>query len=228
MSRVPDQFVIEDDFTLPMEEYTLPIKKLIKKQWMVDLQDYLHKIPPGSLISIASGDSSYENVLLNWLISATVNTYPPLSHILILSLDRPLHKTLVDHGFDSLYVGYKDLLASNLHSENHKRPLAFYKVMVTRLTVMRLMNHWGYDTANYDTDAIILKNPEHLYYRDFKSSDLIGSKAAVPNLSMCAGVFMTKSTPRIGICFISCRELALQTMQICGSYINYCGSAHKL
>ena len=140
-----------------MEEYTLPIKNLIKKQWMMDLQAYLHRISPGSLISIASGDSSYENVLLNWLISATVNTYPPLSHILILSLDRPLHKTLVDHGFDSLYVDYNDLLASNLQDDNRGRPLAFYKVMVARLTVMRLMNHWGYDTANYDTDAIILK-----------------------------------------------------------------------
>ena len=73
-------------------------------------------------------------------------------------------------------------------------------VMVMRLTVMRLLNHWGYDAANYDTDALILKNPEQLFYDDLESSDLIGSRGYssvvkdVLGLALCAGVFMIKST----------------------------------
>ena len=210
MKFQPAHFRIRDKFILPMPKMTLPIYKLITKPWMADLRNYLHQIPPnstGSPISIASSDSNYENVLLNWLLSAAVNTNPPLSHILVLSLDKPLHDTLVTHGFDSVYVDYRDLLASDVlkNIQNSDR-LAFHVVMVLRLTVMRLMNHWGYDAANYDTDAIILKNPEDLYYGEFKDSDVIGSRGRFPEsvknvfgLTLCAGVFMVKSTQQTGM-----------------------------
>lgn len=170
---------------------------------MKDLQNYLHKIPPesnggSSLISILSCDSSFEDVLMNWLISATVNTHPPLSHVLILSLDQGLHRTLVKHGFDSVYVHSKELLV-------HADFSAFYVVLIVRLTVMRLLNHWGYDAANYDTDAVILKNPKHLYYGELQSSDFIGSRGKFPlkavkkfGMALCAGVFMVKSSPETG------------------------------
>ena len=209
MKFQPDHFVIRDGFSLPLPRITLPIHNLITKQWMADLRNYLYKIPPnstGSPISIASSDSNYENVLINWLISATVNVHPPLSHILILSLDKPLHERLLNHGFDSVHVDAKDLFASNMLSKiQHSDRLAFYVVMVLRLTVMRLLNHWGYDAANYDTDAIILRNPELLYYSDFNSSDVIGSRGRFPEsvkdvfgLTLCAGVFMVKSTHQTG------------------------------
>ncbi len=202
-----DHFVIGDEFTLPMPRLTLPISNLITKQWMMDLRNYLSKIPSNSLISVTSGNSKYENVLLNWLISATVNTDPPLSHILILSLDKPLHQTLVEHGFDSVYVDFKDLLASDiLERLQQRKHTVYFVLMILRQTVMRLMNHWGYDAANYDTDAIILKNPEQLYYGDFMNSDLIGSRGTFPGsvrkvlgLTLCAGTFMSKSTLETGI-----------------------------
>ncbi len=197
---------LDQGINLPMEEFTLPIEELLKKQWMADLRDYLHKIPPGSLVSIVSSDSNYQNMLLNWLISAT-RIDPPLSHILILSLDKPLQRTLMNHGFDSVYVDYKDILIEKVWTN---RRLILFMIETLRLTVMRLMNHWGYDAANYDTDAIVLKNPEQLYYGDFKNSDLIGSRGAFPGsvkaifgLTMCAGAFMIKSTPKSGMAILS-------------------------
>lgn len=206
MKYQPYHFVIQDHFTLPMPKATLPMYDLIRQQWMQDIRNYLLKIPPKtnsskSLISIVACDSKFKDVLLNWLISATLDTQPPLSNILILALDRPLQSTLVEHGFDSVYVDCKQLVASHMLSKR-----AFYIVMILRLTVMRLLNHWGYDAANYDADALILRNPELLYYEEFSSSDLIGSRGKFPEearnalgLSMCAGMFMVKTSPQTGM-----------------------------
>lgn len=201
----PDRFIIEDedDFAIPLQDITLPIHKLMKKRWMKELKDYLRKVPSGSLISIAIGDSSSEELLLNWLISAAVNTQPPLSHLLILSLDIPLQETLEVHGFHSVYVDCEDLL----DRQNSSLTLM---ALTVKLTVMRLLNYWGYDVAHYDTDAIVLKNPERLYYSDFKKSSIVGLRGAFPpsaknsvGLAVCAGVFMMKSIEKTGMCIVN-------------------------
>ena len=84
---------------------------------------------------------------------------------------------------------------------------------------MRFLNHWGYDVANYDVDAIVARNPEPLYYDTFKESGVIGSHGHFPSRiqdiwggsTMCAGAFMVKSGPEtgesaisiIGVCLLS-------------------------
>ena len=203
-----DHFIIREGFTLPMPQLTLPIHNLIKQQWMKELKRFLHTILPhtSSPISIASSDSKYKEMLLNWLISATIKVKPPLSHVLVLSLDQQLHRMLVERGLDSLYVNPSSLLSLEVLTQfQSRRHMAFRVVMVLRLTVMRLMNHWGYDTANYDIDAIMLHNPEKLYYTELSKSDLIGSQGKFPEsvknvfgITLCAGVFMIKSTPETG------------------------------
>lgn len=211
MKYQPYHFVIRDHFTLPMPKATPPIYDLIRQQWMEDLRNYLLEVPPKtnssrSLISIVTCDSKFKDVLLNWLISAMLDAQPPLSNILILALDRPLQRSLAEHGFSSVYVDYEQLLAPRMLSVlTGKSHNAFYIVMILRLTVMRLLNHWGYNAANYDADAIILRNPELLYYGELGGSDLIGSRGKFPEvaksdlgLTMCAGVFMIKSSPGTG------------------------------
>lgn len=209
MKYQPYHFVIQNNFTLPIPRLTLPIYDLITHEWMATLRNYLYQIPPHSTnapISIVACDSKFKDVLLNWLVSAVVHIRPLLSHVLILSMDQPLHSMLVEHGFDSVLVEPQALLSPSLLrtiESDHRK--GFHVAMVLRLTVMRFMNHWGYDAANYDTDAIILKNPEELYYTNFQNSDLIGSRGKFPKsvrgvfgLTLCAGVFMVKSTPGIG------------------------------
>lgn len=205
-------FEIRASFTLPMPNVTLPIHELIQQQWVENLRKYLHKIPPNSskrsLITIVSCDLKFKGMLLNWLTSALLAVQPPLgNNILLLTLDQPLHKLMTEHGFDSLYAEGKELIQSSrikyvqTHSRTPKLPL----VMVWRLTMMRLLNHWGYDVANYDTDAIILKNTEQLFYEEFRNSHFIGSRANFPDrtskvygLTMCGGLFMIKSSPGTG------------------------------
>jgi hypothetical protein len=211
MKYQPHHFVIRKGLTLPMPRLTLPIYDLITRIWMEKLRNYLYQIPPHSntsLISIVACDSKFKDVLLNWLLSTmAAQSEPLLSNILIFSLDQPLHVLLVKHGFSSILVEPREVLsASMLPKVEGSHRQGFYVAMILRLTVMRLVNHWGYDAANYDTDAIILKNPEPLFYVHFNSSDLIGSRGKFPTyvrdvlgLTLCAGVFMTKSTPGIGM-----------------------------
>lgn len=206
----PDHFVIKEGFTLPVPQATWPIHNLLCEDWMIALRKFLGKISPnGSTpISLVSSDSKYEDMLLNWLISATLKTTTtPLSHILVLSLDSSLHRTLERHSFNSIYVDSAILLRPNLLSIlQAKQNLAFNMVMILRITVIRLLNHWGYDVASYDIDALVIRNPEELYYGEFSSSDLIGSKGRFPEqvkdvlgITLCAGVFMIKSTPNTGM-----------------------------
>ena len=208
MQYQPHHFVIRDGFTLPFSNLMLPIQLLIRQKWMADLRDYLYEINPNgsSPINIVSSDFKYKDVLLNWLVSATIKTQPPLRHVLVLSIDQPLHTLLIKHGIHSVYIDPQTLIRPNtlkLLKSSLRR--AFKIVMMMRMVVMRLMNHWGYDVANYDIDAIILRNPTQLYYTKFNNSDLVGSKGRFPEeikatlgLTMCAGVFMIKSTSNTG------------------------------
>ena len=63
----------------------------------------------------------------------------------------------------------------------------------------------GFDVALYDTDAIILKNPELLYYKQYGDSDIIGTYGHFPQqimqewgLAICIGVAVFKSTTHRG------------------------------
>lgn len=205
----PHQFIIRDGFTLPFPKQTLSIRDLIRQRWMEDLQSYLHTVSPNSLVSIVAADSTLKDMLINWLVSAVVRSNHRLSQTLVLSLDQPLYQTLTEHGINTVYMDPKELLGHDISSNsNAKRGKMFKMAMISKVTVMRLMNHWGYDVASYDIDAIILKNPEQLYYLEFKSSDMIGSRGTYPSkvrklfgVTLCAGAFMIKSTPKTGTCY---------------------------
>jgi len=156
-------------------------------------------------ITLVSSDYKYREVLLNWLISALVRVDRPLSNILVLSLDSSLHTLLQDRGFACIHIPPESLLNPVL-SASLTRHIAFTQVHVLRLTVMRFLNHWGFDVANYDTDAIIMKNPELLYYKRHQRSDFIGSYGHFPQqlqrewgIAVCIGVVMIKSSVRTGI-----------------------------
>lgn len=194
-----------------MPSVTLPIHELDQQDWVEQLRSILRKIPPSSSnrspITIVSCDFKFKGVLLNWLVSALVATHPPLSHVLVLAVEKPMQKLMAKHGFDSIYADANQLMPSSVikYVQTHSRTPQLPLVMIMRLTVMRLLNHWGYDVANYDTDAIILKNTEQLYYGELSGSDFIGSRANFPapaskmfGLTMCGGVFMIKSSPETG------------------------------
>ena len=206
-----ERFAIRAGFTLPSPASTVPIADLLQQGWVKNLQQYLRNIPHNSpnktLITTVSCDSKFQGVLLNWLVSALIRTQPPLSNILVLALDKPLQRLMGKHGISSIYMEGKDLLPANRirYIQSHARTPQLPLVMIWRVTVLRLLNHWGYDVANYDPDAIILKNTEQLYYGDLRNSTFIGSRAHWPpftrklfGVSVCEGAFMIKSSPETG------------------------------
>ena len=201
-SSRPGSFEIRQPFSLPVRFATLPLDRILHTEWLQALKEFLHTLKPDSgPATIVSSDYKYSEVLLNWLISALVQVDRPLSNVLVLSLDSSLHALLQGKGFACIHVPPEQLLQPALLQiitlTNH---IATH-VYILRLTVMRLVNHWGYDIANYDTDAIILKNPEPLYYEQYRDSDFIGSYGHFPldikqewGIAVCTGVVMIRSS----------------------------------
>ena len=204
-ASLPGGFEIREPFTLPVPFATLPLDQILHTEWLQALKDFLHTLKPDSgPVTIVSSDYKYSEVLLNWLISALVRVDRPLSNVLVLSLDSSLHALLQRRGFACIHVPPESLVRPALIAKL-KYHVAFTQVHILRLTVMRFINHWGFDVANYDTDAIIMKNPEPLYYHQYKSSDFIGSYGHFPQemqrewgIAVCIGVVMIKSSKQTG------------------------------
>ena len=200
-----DGFKNGQAFSLPVPIATLPLGQILQTQWLKELRDFLSILKPHSgPISLVSSDYKYRELLLNWLISALVRVDTPLSNVLVLSLDPSLHTLLQGRGFACIHIPPESLLnpAVTVILSSHVAS----QVYVLRLTVMRFLNHWGFDVANYDTDAIIIKNPESLYYQKYGGSDFIGSYGHSPDevqrewgIAICMGMVMIKSTIHTGI-----------------------------
>ena len=204
-ASLPGGFEIREPFSLPVPFATLPLDQILHTEWLQALKDFLHTLKPDSgPVTIVSSDYKYSEVLLNWLISALVRVDRPLSNVLVLSLDSSLQALLQRRGFACIHVPPESLVRPTLIAKL-KYHVAFTQVHILRLTMMRFINHWGFDVANYDTDAIIMKNPEPLYYRQYKSSDFIGSYGHFPQemqrewgIAVCIGVVMIKSSKQTG------------------------------
>ena len=172
-------------------------------EWIKDLKSFLISVDVRCPIAIVASDSHYADALLNWLIMSTVTLEDPIKNILILSLDSSLHQLLQNRSIKSLHI-----LPSSLAviKPNRFRPLK--QVEVVRFTVMRLLNYWGFDVANYDSDAMIMKNPQPIYDR-YSEQDVIGSAGYFPpeihrkwGVTLCMGAVMIRATKQTGTIII--------------------------
>jgi hypothetical protein len=188
------------DLTLPFPSSTISVVKLLQQQWVDDLRHILSEMSlESSPIHIVAGNSAYRELLLNWLIMAKVKVAPPLSNIIVVSIDTSLCDLLNKRNINCLFVDRKACLKENFRQD-------FRSILILRLTVIRLLNHWGYDAANIDADAVILKNPKPLY-EEFKESDMVAGRGTYPSpigkvwgtgATICGGTFMIRSTPNTG------------------------------
>ena len=201
--------------SLPVPFATLPVDKLLDSNWIQELRQLLKRLPRGlAPISIVTADYKFRDVLLNWIIASKIQADPPLTHVVVLSLDQPLCELLKRRKLNCVFIAPPDFLTPAAIASLTKH-IVFSEVMVLRLTAMRLMNHWGYDVANYDTDAIILKSPESLYLRH-ADSHMIGSYGHHPGelgkvwgTTICYGVFMTRSSKYTGKCLLGTERYKL-------------------
>lgn len=193
-----EKFPLRQDFTFPQPEAVQPLTELRTAKWIQSLRQHVDALESKEII-LATSNSEYRDVLLNWLISATVRSAIPLSSILVVSLDADLHRLLRWKRIPSVLLPPDSLLSPFAYFSE-----PFERVMMTRLAVMRLLNHWGFDVANYDTDAVILRDPKPLY-ETLTGSDIIGSVGKIPvdlvqewGITICIGVVVIKSSERTG------------------------------
>ena len=72
--------------------------------------------------------------------------------------------------------------------------------MMLRLTIMRIINHFGFNVAMFDTDAVML-----IIFDTLGTKDIIGSIGTIPDdlfkewkVTICIGVVLVKSSERTG------------------------------
>ena len=194
------RFQIHSDFHFPHPRAVHTVKEILQSDWLQKLKETLYMMPT-TQITMVTSNLPYKDVLLNWLISAVVGASIPLSSILVIAMDSPLHRLLQERGINSVLVTPDALL-----SQETQAMATFTQVMMTRLALLRLLNHWGLDVAFYDTDAILLKDPQPVLDRH-RASGIVGVMGKFPTalyktwgVALCTAVMLIRSSTATGGC----------------------------
>ena len=187
-------------FSLPCPRNVYkPVSEVMQAEWVHPLLKILNRFSKRSKqVTLVLANHAYQDVLLNWLISAMVVAKPPIENILVVALDKQLYELLQKRQVPSIFVP-----SSSILNMKHSFSRYFEIVMMIRLGFMRLINRLGFDCAMYDIDAVILKNPQPLYDKD--KSDIIGSRGGFPKqlmtkwqVTICIGAVFICSNTRTG------------------------------
>ena len=195
---VGKDFSIHEPFNFPLPHHSRRKRDLLQSPWVDDLQAFLRGVR-GTQVSMVTASVEHQDVLMNWLISATLVASPPLQNILVLTLDRSVFHLVSRRNISTLYVSEGMVFSPSANVTRR-----FSQVHVVRLTVLRLLNHYGFSVVNYDCDAILLKNPQPIF-DGHKDADLIGTFGKGPGqlyvkwgITLNTGVMLLRSNPKIG------------------------------
>lgn len=184
---------------LPYRGAVRSVEEIFAAQWVSELGSYLASLESRH-VSLCIADSRYKSATINWLVSALVAVRPPLENVLVVSLDRHLRDFLQRRDLDSIFMDPHTILKDDveLHS-------SFSHIWVTRVVLFRLLNHWGYSVATYDSDAVLVKNPQPLF-TELEESDVVGSPGIYPfdlykqwkSPTLCMGVVLFRASEKTG------------------------------
>ncbi len=163
-------------FKLPWHN-SKSLESIVKQSWLQELKTFLTHSTPDHPIVLISGDLDFKKAVVNWLIAATVRQDPPIKNILVTTYSPPFCDFLNSKKYPCkcLVVPPETLTDKSMY--HHKSWLInFYKLLIARVVVLRMISYWGYDVANFDSDAIILKNPIPLYYsKEYADNNIVGT-----------------------------------------------------
>ncbi len=189
---------VQEPFHFPQPQFSLPDRELLQSDWVTSLKVFLSGVK-GKQISMVTSTQEHVGVLINWLISAYIVADPPLENVLVLSLGERLHELLVNRGIASLLVTPEMVIHPDAGIDT-----PFSQVHIIRLTVLRLIVHFGFSVVNYDCDAIILRNPQ-LVFDKYGDADIIGTFGKGPQhlftrwgVTLNTGVLLFRSNPKVG------------------------------
>ena len=187
------------NFSLPWK-YAVNASSLRNSSWFQHLIQLVSRLDPNEPVFTVCSDITFENLLLNWLVSALVRQKQPPKNILVVTNSLNVCSFLEPKmKVECLMMSANDLVYDNLKIKK------FNQLLVIRLTLMRILNHMGYQVMNMDADAIMLKNPIPIL-EQYGDSDIVGTfGGSLPKrlykkwgLVMCMGAILIRSTPATG------------------------------
>lgn len=194
-------FTFSKDFTFPHPK-SLSTSTIIGNDhhtcWIEELKSILRSWRGEKRLIMVTSNSAYKDVLLNWLLSAILVARVSLDQILIVSLDEHIRLLMQERDLSSIYVPSSSLFPNSLNIS------PFSQIMMTRISVLRLLNHWKFDVIMIDTDALLLKNPWPLL-EQFPDSDIVASMGRFPSelstrwgTALCVGAILFRSSSQTG------------------------------
>ena len=186
------------DLVMPNSHVLRPLREILKSSWLAEMKTILKNMT-NRQVNMVVAESKYLPSLLNWLIAALIKTKSPLENVLIVALDERLHLFLHGKGVPSVYINRSNVIIPNA------RLIMYSDVWIIRLTIVRLLHYWGYDIANYDTDAIIIFKNIQPVLDKYWDSDVIGSEGIFHwrrwwelRPMFCMGFFLFRSSKKTG------------------------------
>ena len=196
-SIISQQLSLSDTFHFPHPRASKVADIIAKYSWIQELQSILEDWKQERQVVMVVSNSAYQEVLLNWLLSAALVI--PLNQILIIALDEPVWRLMHNRGFQSVLVPPSSL------TQRSRDITLFGQIMLTRLSVMRLLNHWGFCVAMIDTDALLLKDPWPLFEK-YPDGSIVASQGKFPSelsakwgTALCVGVILIRSSNQTGM-----------------------------
>lgn len=175
--------------------------EILGLSWVEDLHNLLiHKNSPQ--VNLVVADYKRIELLLNWLLVALVRLSPPLHNVIVLGIDLEVCKLLNPRKISCIHADPQTFMRVEY------KLLKFSPVFVapqTRLLVARLVNFWGFSFASYDTDALVLRDPQSIYDAHPEANVIAGSGLHWPQwatqewgFAMCLGAVLMRSGPASG------------------------------
>ena len=193
------RFLLKHTFRFPAPKYTK--QDALQSSWVEDLKHFL-KTLLATQVTIVTASEEHKSIVVNWLVSALIKIRPPLENVLVLAVSSSLYEYLKIRGIQVIYVDPASLISSHAVETFGS---VFAQIHLVRLTFFRLINHWGYDVIMYDSDAILLKNPQSLFDK-YPEADLVGSAGIGPERlssqwgrTVCTGVLLLRATSKTGM-----------------------------
>lgn len=190
-------FTIKPGFNFPHPQAFLPTWNILGSGWVQDMKAYLLSIHPARSLTITVATSKFIPNLLNWLIAAHLLVDPPLQHILVVAFEENVYTIMKARKFPCIYVPFSSVMKGVRKGVS--------RVWMTRLAVIRLLNHWGYDVQQFDNDAVLLRHPDPLF-EAYSDCDIIGARGILPyelgrgpwGFTLCMGAAKLRATEKMG------------------------------
>ena len=194
------EFRTNRSLQLPYPRATRSLDEILGAGWVPGLWRFVSGLESRH-VSLCFADSRYTEGVVNWLVSALVAIQPPLEHVLIISLDADLYHLLHHRGINTVFIDPHTIIQNSVNL-----PTNFSHIWITRMVLFRLLNHWGYTVTTYDSDALLVKNPQALF-AELEDSHLVGSEGVYPfdlhrqwkSPTLCMGVAIFRASEKTGI-----------------------------